>query len=376
MSSFRLIAILLGWLGGQSITKQAVAKRMTSQCIEFVRSALFAVLSNMSKFESLRHSNIFDPFKRVLIQDSTIVRLPSHLASHFPGPSNQNKKRGAALKIQTVYDLLGETFAYFGLSGYTRTDQRASIDILATASQGDLVLRDLGYFSTTVFKQLAAQGVHFLSRLRQNVSIIDQQTLKTFNLLKILRRYGTFDQEILLGAEQRVKARLVALPVPEDVANQRRRKAKNNRDKRCNPSKNALELLGWNILVTTVPSCTWSADMVQQAYGVRWRIEIIFKSWKSHFNLTHTPTGSANQVEVLIWARLLGICLFQTLFGSLELFGFKPISLLKFAQIFPWLLTLSVNALSRTGLNIEPVLKHLELEKRKKHSQSASKFLS
>lgn len=332
-----------------------------------MRSAVWVLITRLSNFHKLRQSNVFRPFGRVLIQDSTQIRLPDHLALFFPGPANQNRKNGAALKIQTVYDLQGESFPYFGLSGFTRTDQAASADILSVAKPGDLVLRDLGYFSSAVFQKLLDRGIHFLSRLRQNVSIIDPDTLKPIDLLRMLRRDGSFDQQVLLGAQQRVPVRLVALPVPEQVANLRRRKAKNHRDRRRNPSKHNLEILGWNIFVTSVDSSIWSPQTVQKVYGIRWRIEIIFKSWKSHFNLTKTPKGSAIQLEVLIWAKLFAICLFQRLFGCLEIYTSKPISLLKSAQLFSWLLIPSLLSSTPAKLQIEIIQKHLQLEKRKKY---------
>ncbi len=366
--SFRLIALSLSLLSAQNITKQAVAKRMGHECIQFLRGAVSALISRLCSFDKLRHSGLLRHFRRVLIQDSTQIRLPKHLAHYFPGPANQKRKGGAALKIQAVYDLLDETFPYFGLSGFTRTDQAAAADILSVAQPGDLVVRDLGYFSTPVFQKLIDRGVHFLSRLRQNVAIRDPQSLKPMNLLEILRRYGHFDQNVLLGAQQLVPVRLVALPVPEHVANERRRKAKNQRDKRCNPSKENLALLGWNIFVTTVDSRHWSSETISEIYGVRWRIEIIFKSWKSHFNLTKTPTGSANQVEALIWAKLLAISLFQKLLGCFDVCFSKPVSLLKSAQLFPWLLLSSLKDCFTTELSTRLILNHLRLEKRKKYN--------
>jgi len=324
---------------------------MGRECTEFVRGVVAALILKLSSAQKLRDAGVFDAFRRVLIQDSTQIRLPQHLADYFPGAANQNRKVGAALKIQVVYNLLDETFTHFGLSGFRRTDQAASPDILSVASPGDLVLRDLGYFVIPVFQKLIDRGVHFLTRLRQNVAILDPQSLKRIDLLKELRNRGFFDQSILLGAERKVQVRLVALPVPEQIANERRRKAKSNRDKRLNPSKEDLELLGWNIYVTSVESSIWSPETVQNAYGVRWRIEIVFKSWKSHFNLTMTATGSASQVETLIWAKLFAICLFQKLFAFFEHSTPRPISLLKSAQFFCLLLLSSLKDYITTAQN-------------------------
>ena len=168
-----------------------------------------------------------------------------------PGSANQKSKKRATLKIQVVYDLLVSASLISrsrALEEPTRRPQPTSFQ----SPNPEIGLRDLGYFSTLTFKKLLDQGVDFLSRLKHKVSIRDPQTLKPIDLLEILRRDGRFDRQVMLGAEHMVPLRLVALPVPEQVANERRRKAKTNRDKRLNPSKDHLELMAWNIFVTSV----------------------------------------------------------------------------------------------------------------------------
>lgn len=368
--SFRAIAVLVSFISGQLVSKQAIAKRLQWQCVHFVRSAVFALISNLSEGNALRQRGVFSFFRRVLIEDSTNVRLPEHLAADFPGAANQRKKKQAILKIQATYDLLSETFAHFSLSGFTRTDQAASADVLTVAQAGDLVLRDLGYFVLGVFKKMLDKGIHFLSRLRLDVSIYDPLTLKAIDLLKELRTHGRFDRQVLIGAKERVAVRLVAVPVPEQVANARRRKAKNNRDRRCNISKRHLELLGWVLFVTSVPATVWSSEAVADIYRMRWRIEIIFKSWKSHFNLTNVPSGSAHQLEALIWAQLLAICLFQPMFGSLDLYCYTnfntSLSLLKTAPLFPLMLICPIMNCNDFKLMISILIKHFALETRTK----------
>jgi len=333
---------------------------------------VFSCAADVSKFEALRQNNIFGPFCRVLIQDSTVVSLPQKFASHFPGAVNQTRKEQAALKIQTVYNLLGEDFPYFDLSGFTRTDQAASGDILTIARPGDLILRDLGYFSTRVFGRMLDQGIHFLSRLRYRVGILHTETRKPIDLLAILKREGRFDQNVLMGAKDQVPVRLVALPVPEQVANERRRKARNNRDRRCNPNKHHLEMLGWNIFVTSVPESTWDSNTVEKVYRVRWRIEIIFKAWKSHFNMTEIPTGSVYELETLIWAKLLSICLFQSLFAKLDQYFYyrgTQASLLKVAQFYKYLLGSLLGTICPVQVSIEIIKQHLLVEKSKQHKR-------
>ena len=123
------------------------------------------------------------------------------------------------------------------------------------------------------------------------------------------------DRQFCFG-DKKVRGRLVAVRLPAEVAAERRRLARQNRDRRCPPSAERLALLDWAIFITNVPRTVWSARTVAQMYGLRWRIEIVFKAWKSHFALAQVPAGSKAQVESLIYAKLIFIILFQVCFAS------------------------------------------------------------
>jgi hypothetical protein len=110
-----------------------------------------------------------------------------------------------------------------------------------------------------------------------------------------------------------VPARFVALKLPQQVADERRRKANINRDKRLKPSEVSMYLLGWAIFVTNVPLDIWQPLELAKVYRMRWRIEIIFKTWKSHFHFEHIfQTSAMTYPRALISFYLL--LLFITLF--------------------------------------------------------------
>lgn len=337
-SSFQTLATILAFLCRQTVSKQAVAKRVTTCAVNFVSQALYQLLCALCQAPALANRGVFASFKRVLVQDSTCCALHPRLANVFPGSTNQTGKRNAVLKIQAVYDLLNETLLHFSLSGFTRNDQRAAADILQIARPGDLLLRDLGYFVIQVLHKLIQSKVFFLSRLRGATRLYDPQTLRRFDLLAHLRKFGRFDGTLCIAAQHKLPIRLLAVAVPDAVANQRRRKAKNKADRRCHPSKDQLELLGWEILITNVPQQVWSSDTACQVYGLRWRIEIVFKAWKRHFRLTDLPAGSPEQVQIFLYARLLLITMCRVVFAPLLLRTQLPhapeISLLRAAQFF------------------------------------------
>jgi hypothetical protein len=166
------------------------------------------------------------------------------------------------------------------------------------------------------------------------------------------------------------------MPVPEHIANERRRKARNNRDRRCNPSKETLQLLGWQIFITNVERDIWDPPTVCKAYALRWRIEIIFKAWKSHMALASIPEGSKNELDVFIYSQLVNITIFHAVFDHLNRYMIdkhnKFISMIKLAPLFSHVLNVihtSQNA--ATGGKVEEylsglLLRHCCYEKRNK----------
>src|SRR5262249_2742602 len=128
-----------------------------------------------------------------------------------------------------------------------------------------------------------------------------------------LRRQPTnlVDVPILLGAAERLACRLIAVRVPEEVANRRRQQARHKaRDHGRTPAAEDLELLGWSLVVThsTAAELTWKAVVV--LYRARWQIELLFKLWKSHNGLARCRAGApALELLAVFYAKLLGVLL-------------------------------------------------------------------
>jgi len=353
-ASYRCWAGLIGLLGQCTLSKQALFERMTDRASAFLMSILQALLSALAVPKDWKVPASLRHFGRVLLQDSTTVKLSKKLARFFPGSSNQRGAQGAMLKIQSCYDLLTQSFVHFSLSSYRRNDQAASPDVLPLLRVGDLIVRDLGYFVLEVLAQIAKAKAYFLSRLRFGVSIWETDGVTPVNLWARLRKDNCLDIQCLLG-DQRVPVRLVAMPVPEAVANKRRRQARQNRDRRSAPSAERLALMGWSIFITNAPSTLLSPQAVAETYGLRWRIETIFKSWKSHFAITNVPAGSKAQVESFIYSKLIFITLFQVCFwhhwlAQTQSENRPALSLLKVAQAVQSLLLVLV--LSQLGIDL------------------------
>ena len=157
------LASKIGLLSAQTVSKQSVFKRINENLINFLQAILATAIMFSAKIkdESKRQSHVFASFNRVLVSDSTSIKLDAKLAEDFPGSRNQSGKKSATLKIQATIDILTQQFCYFDISAFTKNDQRASKDILSIAQALDLVIRDLGYFSCAVFKQLEERKIFF-----------------------------------------------------------------------------------------------------------------------------------------------------------------------------------------------------------------------
>lgn len=128
-SSFFSLAGLAVVFADRSISRQAVAKRFGGSLREFLHAVLVQVMGAQCAVQAPVLAAL-GRVRRILIQDSTTMKLHASLATHFPGSANACGG-GAALKIQATLDLLGHHFVDFTLSGFTRNDQAAAPDVLA-----------------------------------------------------------------------------------------------------------------------------------------------------------------------------------------------------------------------------------------------------
>jgi hypothetical protein len=316
-NSFLLWAVNVNNITGKRVSKQAVWKRITPCFTKFLQAILTDAFKQQVGYV---HGKItkgivkLNDYNRILIQDSTVIALPDWLNWCFPG-STSNGQRKAQLKIQVIFDLISNTFVYFEITPYTANDQSKAEEITAIAKDGDLVIRDLGYFTLESFKKMNQKDIKYVSRLKNNVKIYDITTGKEINLIAVLRKEGEFDDWVILGSKDKVAVRLVVQKLSEEQANLRRFKAKKDRDKRLNHSKDYYELLCYSLYITTVDQKDMSATEVTKVYGLRWRIENIFKCWKSQFHIQKLiPKGCSltkERVEAIIYMMLIFILLLQ-----------------------------------------------------------------
>jgi hypothetical protein len=333
--SYSQWAAAIGRLNGCSVSKQSLFERLGQGASAFAESLLQHALKK--QVIKTCNSRLFGYFNQVLLQDSTTLSLPDTLAGYFPGNISRGVQKAVA-RIQCIMEITAMRFVHFSLSGFTQNDQSASGLVNTYLGKNDLIIRDPGYFVLNSLKEIEDKGAHFLSRLRYDVNIYDGQG-KWLPLQKLLRKRQV-DQWVWIGEKQRMPVRLVMLRLPAAQAAERIRKARKDRDKRLNHSATYYKWLNYAVFVTNVDQQMWTAEQVREAYKIRWQIEIVFKSWKSAFNLQHIvqePYRNVHRIKTAILLMLLFICLFiQKIYSyykkSVKKIQNKTVSLFKLSR--------------------------------------------
>lgn len=341
-------AAAIGRLTGCSVSKQSLFERLNEGASLFAEKLLEHALKK--RMIKSRDTQLFGCFKRVLLQDSTTLSLPDTLAEYFPGNVSRGVQKAVA-RIQCIIELTAMRFIHFSLSGYTQNDQSASGLVNTYLNKNDLVIRDMGYFVLKSLQEIMDKKAWFLSRLRYNVKIYDQQG-KCLTMQRLLRK-NRIDQWVWIGEEKRLAVRLVLHQLPAAQAAERIRKARRDRDKRLNHSKTYYQCLKYTAFITNVDKDVWTAREVAAAYKVRWQIEIVFKSWKSSFSLqciVQEPYRNVHRIRTAILLLLLFICLFmQNIYmyyeKKMRIIYSKTVSLLKLSRYIAanWIVFFSMN---------------------------------
>lgn len=333
IASFNDIAASMEDINGIPISRQAIRKKVKESCVEYFKGVLELVILNKANKQlnsgEVRKCN----FKRILIQDSTIIQLPRRLLELFSGVSNGHTTVCNA-RIQGIYDLLSGKFISFSINPYSKNDQASASEM--EINKNDLTLRDRGYLTMDEIKRHLQFGAHCIYRHKMKMQFLDYDTEKPIDLLSLLKKEGSIDRVVRLNDKEKTAIRIVAMPVDQATADRRRMKAKKE-IKGHNPGKNYLELQSWTIFITTIGSEQADFNTLLKIYGLRWRIEIIFKSWKSNMHFDHIQNVSKNQLIITIIMRMIMFLIItQLIYNPIKIFIYRKLgrnlSLLKLTK--------------------------------------------
>lgn len=338
INTFEAWASEISILTGNIISRQAIDYRMNSECATMTDMLLKETISNTIIRTQQKIKTISLKFHSIFIEDSTVIPLPDELSKYFPGNVSNGVKKAQA-KIHALYNFTKNNFSFLDIHSFTENDQSLSSKSLSYIAKGHLLLRDLGFMVLDALDELNKKGISFISRYKSKIAVYDIDTQEEIKLLTVLRKKKSFDKVVLVGRAKKIALRMVILPLPPAQAQERRRKAKMDRDKRLNHSKEYYKLLGYSIFITNIPLSICDAKEVLSLYRLRWQIEIIFKSWKSCFAIDKLiPLRCLNpdRIRIMLNLYLLYIILFLVIWAKkYELIKHDiNLSLLKMAKFF------------------------------------------
>jgi len=303
------------------VTPEALQQRMNEGALAFLQDMMQTAFTKLYTGNAICDEALFAPFARVQIADSTGFGLPDSLQGQFPGAGGSGAKAGA--KIQLVWEYKSHTFEHFALIPWNVPDNKYIDTVTELACPQALFLFDLGYFKLTAFATIAAAQAYFLSRLNHQTTLLEVRggRVHPLELARVLDKESRplLEKTVVLGARERVTARLIAVRLPEAVVNERRRQARRVAKKRgYTPSQAHLTLLAWNLFITNVPATVWTPATVCTAYSLRWQVELVFKSWKSHLHLATLTTTTKHSTLCYLYGRMLLIFLTYALCSTLR----------------------------------------------------------
>jgi len=294
---------------GHPVSPQAIDQRFTqplARCLErLLGRAAQRAAAGTATVAVLRK------FTAVHVQDSTPVTLPDVLADYWQGCGTATGRGGAAaVKFQVRLDLVSGRLRGLAVEQGRDSDQRTPLQTTDLVA-GELHLRDLGYFDLEVLRDIAAAGAFYLTRVQDSTGLytLAGAALQLADLARHARG-DVIDRPVLMGAKQRLAARLVMVRVPPAVAAARRRALRAKaRKKGYTPSRDKLALCAWNVFVTNVPADVLDVDEVLALARARWQVECLFRHWKSDGGLARSRSRKPWRVVGEVFARLLALVL-------------------------------------------------------------------
>jgi hypothetical protein len=291
---------------GVEITPQGLDQRFTQSASELLKGVLDRGIEEVIASDPVAIP-LLQRFTRVCLVDSSTIALPEALATVWTGCGNQTDQADAALKIHLRLDVLTGALAGPVITS-GRTHDRSSAVCAAPLPPGALRLADLGYFSLEALQTMTHQGVYWLSRIQANTAVFDTTGQRRTLSQWLSEQAETVDMAVTVGARERVPCRLVAQRVPDAVAEERRRRMRDDGQRRGQPvSAERLRLAGWTMYITNVPSSLLSVAEAMVLGRVRWQIELLIKLWKSHGHIDESRSAKPWHILCDVYAKLLAM---------------------------------------------------------------------
>jgi hypothetical protein len=309
------------------ITKQSIDGRFTEEAVAFVKEILKELLER--QLNKVFCSDFLSQFNHVRIKDSTRFLVNDKLREHFKGSGGSKGTSRAAVSIQYEYDVRSGKILDLNVTAGKRNDATDASETKTKIEEGDLVIRDLGYFNLLVLIGFVDQGASFISRLNTSCLVFDPDTKEQIGFKWLYdqmceKKQTRCDMKVLGGKGKLAPLRLIVDIVPDHVYEQRIRKInKENKEKGWTTSDEYKARCRFNLFITNVPKEELSSEETILIYRLRWQVELMFKTWKSVCKINKLQPMKYERFVCLLFAKLILITLNMQIICNLQVYYFK-----------------------------------------------------
>jgi hypothetical protein len=277
---------------GASLAPSAFYGRFTAPLVRLLERLVAETLSRLAA-KSRPMRGLLARFEEVLACDSTLLRLHNALEEHYPSIWTHYMK--ASAKLSVVMNVAGRGAKSILISP-------GSTHELGTFRcgpwlRGRLLIFDLGYFRSELFREIGLCGGFYLSRLKKHNNPLILESHRACDRWMVGKRLTDVLAEARVDAiDLDVELRYVLRSGPRKGSHTLVARVLGTRD----PESDELRLY-----VTNAPTTHLEAKHVAAIYAARWEIELLFRELKKHYRIDQTKSRNRHVAEALIYASVL-----------------------------------------------------------------------
>jgi len=345
---------------GILVSKQGLDYRFNDAAAVFMQQLTDRALA--AKLDRKDVLDISVKFNRIMIKDSTVFQLPESCALKFRGSGGGASTAG--MKIQYAYDLKAKGTVFLQAQPAVTPDNK---NYLKDIQPMDLCLEDLGYITHNHLEEVIKEQAYFLCRLSYNAKLFIKKEGQYFpvdidRIVRKMKNGQRMQLSVYLGDKNKIPVRVILERVPNEVAAEKRRKLRyDKQNKRKGITLGRLAFCDVNAYITNAGEDLLPKTLIRSIYSLRWQVEIIFKAWKSTFNLDKVTPMKLSRFECLNYGTLLKIIIctklfdyYKTILWNRSRIEISEMKAMKLLQII--LNQVNLNLLARTPQKIDKLL--------------------
>lgn len=300
------------------MSKEALHKKFTPKAVDFMKEVIKLTMDKQVKIEE--NDSLRAHFLAINVKDSTKFALPTTFNGLYPSFGNFSKTKGL-MNLQYEYDLISGRWKSIELTSIQKNDQQNSKETIDSIVKKELYIRDLGYITPTYLKAVIQKDAFFLNRLPTIISTytIDDKCIvwkdidRKFNKNKL----EIMEIDVKIYEREKLSCRLIIERVG-DLEYKKRLETAQKKAKSRGVGVSDLHKLRcrYNTFITNISKEILPAEKIRKTYYLRWQIELVFKTWKSFFEINKLKPMNKERMECQLLGKLVWVLLNWQLFKT------------------------------------------------------------